>query len=170
MKPSIEKRLDLEIARLLKIYTLPEESATSSQNLREASPVFTYSDFLADKMLIIKAIGLGVPYSLFELIKEYTLITENEWANILDISTKTMQRYKQSAAHFKVLQSQKIIEMSEVTKLGIEVFGNIATFKLWLETPSFALGNIKPIDLLKDSYGKEMVITELTGINYGIFC
>ena len=58
--------------------------------------------------------------------------------------------------------------MAEVTNIGLEVFGDMGKFKLWLYTPNFALGNLKPIDLLRDSYGKEMVIGELTRINYGI--
>ncbi|MFV8326047.1 antitoxin Xre/MbcA/ParS toxin-binding domain-containing protein [Flavobacterium sp. ZS1P14] len=41
-------------------------------------------------------------------------------------------------------------------------------FKLWLNTPNFSLGKLKPKDLLTDSYGKELVIGELTRINYGI--
>lgn len=59
--------------------------------------------------------------------------------------------------------------MAEVTKVGLDVFGNIEKLKLWLNTPSYALGNLKPIELLKDSYGKEMVISELNRINHGIF-
>ena len=53
--------------------------------------------------------------------------------------------------------------------MGLDVFGNVEKLKLWLNTPSFALGKLKPIELLKDSYGKEMVISELHRMNYGIF-
>ena len=42
-------------------------------------------------------------------------------------------------------------------------------FHTWLYTPSFALGGLKPFDLLSDSYGKEMVMTELHKIDEGIF-
>ena len=59
--------------------------------------------------------------------------------------------------------------MAEVTQLGLRVFGDNDKFKLWLDTPNFALGQMKPIELLKDSYGKELVIGELTRIQYGIF-
>ena len=41
-------------------------------------------------------------------------------------------------------------------------------FKLWLDTPNFALGNNQPKELLRDSYGKELVMGEQTRINYGI--
>jgi putative toxin-antitoxin system antitoxin component (TIGR02293 family) len=70
---------------------------------------------------------------------------------------------------FKSLQSEKILELAEVTSLGAAVFDTEEQFYLWLSTPSFALGNLKPIELLKDSYGKEMVINELNRIDQGIF-
>jgi putative toxin-antitoxin system antitoxin component (TIGR02293 family) len=128
----------------------------------------TYSGFISDKLLIIEAIREGIPYSLFELIQHYTPFSEHDWANFLDISTKSLQRYKQSSKQFKPNQSEKIIEMAEVTNVGLDVFGDMQKFKLWLDTPNFALGNSKPLDLIKDSYGKELVISELTRINYGI--
>jgi putative toxin-antitoxin system antitoxin component (TIGR02293 family) len=58
--------------------------------------------------------------------------------------------------------------MAEVTKVGLEVFGDMEKLKLWFNTPTYALGSLKPIELLKDSYGKELVIGELTRINHGI--
>lgn len=60
------------------------------------------------------------------------------------------------------------VEMKEITSAGLEVFGEMAKFNLWLNTPNFALGSLKPKDLLKDSDGKELVLSELTRINDGI--
>jgi putative toxin-antitoxin system antitoxin component (TIGR02293 family) len=130
--------------------------------------VLTFDSFLTNKLAMIHLIRQGVPYSLFDTIQDYTPFSETDWANILDLSTKSLQRYKQSSRQFGPLQSEKIIEMAEVTNVGLDVFGDMSKFKLWLDTPNFALGKIKPIELLKDSYGKEMVIGELTRINYGI--
>jgi putative toxin-antitoxin system antitoxin component (TIGR02293 family) len=80
-----------------------------------------------------------------------------------------LHRYKkQSSKPFKPNQSEKIIEIAEVTNVGLDVFEDMDKFKLWLDTPNFALGELKPLDLLKDSYGKELVISELTRINHGI--
>ncbi|MCG9880959.1 MAG: DUF2384 domain-containing protein, partial [Bacteroidia bacterium] len=129
----------------------------------------TYETFLEDKMLIILAIRNGIPYSLFELIQHHTPFTESDWANFLDISTKSLHRYKTSSEHhFKSIHSEKIIEIAEVTKAGLDVFGGMEKLKLWLNTPCYALGKLKPIELLKDSYGKEMVMSELHRINHGI--
>ena len=155
------KRLDAAISTLVK-KTLTETNKTSTRKK------WTYADFLSDKMLIIQVIRKGVPYSLFALIKQQAPFSETEWASYLDIHTKSLQRYEQANTIFKPIHSEKIIEMAEVTRLGLDVFGDTERFKLWLQTPSFALGNMKPVELLTDSYGKEMVMGELTRINYGI--
>ncbi len=129
----------------------------------------TFKDFLQNKVLIMWVIRAGVPYSLFEQVRLLAPFSENEWAELLDLSTKSLQRYKQADKAFGPLQSEKIIEMAEVTHTGLEVFDDMEKFKLWLETPNYALGNHKPVELLRNSYGKELVLGELTRINYGIF-
>lgn len=149
------------------ISSIVKHSSFDRKILSVKNPI-TYADFLSNKMLMILVIREGVPYSLFNLIQDFTPFSEESWANILDISTKTLDRYKQTGKRFKSIQSEKIIEMAEVTHVGLDVFGSMDKFKLWLETPNYALGSLKPIELLNDSYGKDLVISELTRINYGI--
>lgn len=158
---SITHKLDREISTILKRSRIDKRFFSSKKDL-------TYSDFLSNKMLIILIIREGIPYSFFNLIQHYAPFSDNDWANFLEISTKSLLRYKQSSKTFRSIQSEKIIEMAEVTNVGLDVFGDMGKFKLWLDTPNFSLGNLKPIELLRDSYGKEMVISELTRINYGI--
>lgn len=129
-----------------------------------------YSDFLKNKMLLVHAIREGVSFELFSLIKEVSPFNDEDWASFLGISTKSLQRNKTKDDFvFKPIQSEKIFELAEVTNLGQEVFDSQSAFYAWLNTPSFALGNLKPLELLKDSYGKEMVINELHKIDFGIF-
>lgn len=155
LEKNITAKLDQELAAVIKQFSLSKKK-------------LTYLDLFLDKLLVIQVIRAGVPYSFFSLIQDYTPFSEHDWANFLDISSKSLQRYKIAAKNFKPTQSEKILEMAEVTNVGLDVFGEMGKFKLWLDTPNFALGNMKPIELLKDSYGKEMVIAELTRINYGI--
>lgn len=129
----------------------------------------TFGDMLQNKLLLVHAIRKGIPYSMFELIAEQSPLTMEDWLEILDLSLKSMQRYKSDDREFKPIHSEKIFEMAEVTQLGLEVFGDIDKFRLWLHTPSMALGKMKPIELLGDSFGKELVMTELNRIEYGIF-
>lgn len=135
-----DKNLDREIVSLIKTSEIGREFSLSPTAL-------TFTDFLADKILMIFVIRQGVPYSLFSKIQRFTPFSENDWAELLDISAKSLHRYKQADKTFKPTQSEKIIEMAEVTKIGLDAFGDIDKFKLWLDTPNFALGRIKPLEL-----------------------
>lgn len=157
---TIMKQLDKEISSIAKSLDI---EAFNQPNRVSFSQIFT------NRLFVVQLIRAGVPYSLFDTIQSYTPFTESDWSDILDLSTKSLQRYKQASKQFKPIQSEKIMEMAEVTNVGLDVFGNMDKFKLWLDTPNFALGKLKPIELLKDSYGKEMVIGELNRIEHGIF-
>ena len=138
-------------------------------NLSKPEIPLTFDVFLENKLLVVKTIKAGLPYSFFEVIRENAPFSESDWADFLDISTKTLQRYKTSEDHlFKSIYSEKIIELAEVTKIGMDVFGTTEKIELWLNTPNYALGNVLPKTLLKDSYGKELVVGELVRINHGI--
>ena len=130
----------------------------------------SFDDFFKNKMLIINTIRQGLPYDLFLKIKDITPFTEDDWAEYLNVSKKTLQRNSAIENYlFKPIHTEKIIELAEVTNFGLEVFDTLEQFYLWLNTPSFALGNLKPAELLKDSYGKELVMDELNRIDQGIF-
>lgn len=130
----------------------------------------TYKKFLSNRMLIVHSIRKGLPYELYDLIKERTPFKEEEWAKFLGVSTRTLHRNKlKKDFFFDAIPSEKILELAEVTALGREIFDDEEQFYLWLNTPSFALGNLKPLNLLTDSYGKEMVMTELHKIDQAIF-
>ncbi|MEX2569119.1 MAG: antitoxin Xre/MbcA/ParS toxin-binding domain-containing protein [Cyclobacteriaceae bacterium] len=138
------------------------EGNVSSQN--------GFKDLLNNKYSIIRAIRKGVPFYLFDQIKNVSPFDENDWADYLNISTKTLQRHQKEKNYvFKPIHSEKIFELAEVTNRGIEVFGLPDKFHNWLFTSSHALGKMKPVELVKDSYGKELVMSELNRIEYGVF-
>ena len=157
-----DKNLNEQFGSFIKECLLNEPLASYSK-----TP--SWSEFFLDKMLVMKAIKLGVPFNLFELIKSTSSLSDLAWANLLDLSTKSLQRYKLENRHFGPLQSEKILEIAEVNNMGIDVFGTIEKFGLWLDTPNFALANEKPSSLLVNSYGKSLLMAELNRINYGIF-
>lgn len=143
--------------------------AAAGYNVRTSLSRMTYEDLLQDHFMTIALIRHGLPFSFFEEVRAGTPLQEEEWAEVLGISLKTLQRYEKQQKTFKPLQSEKIIAMAEVMMHGMEVFGDMDRLTRWLYTPSFALGQMKPVDLLRDSYGKELVMTELTHIDQGIF-
>lgn len=155
---------------------LPElNEAVAEYILSSSNPVleqnsFSFSDFIEDKILVIKSIRRGISFKLFIAILSFSPFTEEEWAEYLNISSKSLQRYrKTNGFHFKPIHSEKILEIAEVTAFGKEVFQDSAQFHDWLNTPSLALNHLTPAELLKDSYGKELVLAELSRIDHGIF-
>ncbi len=140
------------------------------RNIENLPREFSFSDFFDNKLLIIKAIHRGLSYKVFDQIKKFTPFSEIDWADYLDLSQKTLQRYRdENDFYFKSIHSEKILELAEVTNFGIAVFGSSEKFYSWINSASFALGGLKPADLLRNSYGKEMVMGELGRIEHGIF-
>ena len=141
-----------------------------SNQIKVIQGELTYTSFFQNKMLIIHSIRQGFPYKLFSFIKNLTPFTEEDWASYLNLSVKSLQRYKKDTTyHFKPIHTEKIIELAEVTNFGMRVFDSKEQFYSWLNTSSYALGNLKPAELLNDSYGKELVMAELNRIEEGIF-
>lgn len=126
--------------------------------------------FFHDKLLVSRVIQKGLSFTFFEKIQTLLSFTESDWADYLNISQKTLQRHKKAEGFvFKSIHSEKILEMVELVNRGESVFGSSEKFSLWLHTPSLAIGGKKPLDLLKDSYGKALVMEELNRIEHGIF-
>lgn len=131
---------------------------------------FSFQDFLDKKLLVIHSIRIGISFDFFSKISKITPFTDEDWAEILNISSKSLQRYRaEKNFRFKPIHSEKIIEIAEVALLGNQVFDTSGHFQQWLNTSCYVLGSHKPIELLKDSYGKEMVLNELHRIDHGIF-
>ena len=158
---------DVQLDKAVRLFA---SKVGKESNLSIVDKEITYKNFLSNKMLIVHSIRRGIPYDLYEMIKEKTPFKQEDWADFLGVSERTLIRNKTKANYvFDAIPSEKILELAEVTSLGKDVFDTEEQFYLWLNTPNFALGNLKPFELLKDSYGKEMVMNELHKIDYGIF-
>lgn len=129
----------------------------------------SFDNLYSDRMLLVLAIREGIPFDFFALLQKISPFTFDQWSEMLGMSTKSLVRYRDSKKKFKSIHSEKLIELAEVTRLGLDVFDSSEQFSLWLNTLNQALGRQKPIDLLNDSYGKELVTAELTRIEHGIF-
>lgn len=159
----------------IQMNSIAEEMATYVTSLPRYSKYPTLHGvplrrFFTDRMMVVDVIRQGIPNPLFMSIKELAPFSDQEWSDFLDISLKSLQRYKKESDYvFRSIHSEKIIELMEVTVLGLEVFDSAEDFGAWLNASSHALGNRRPIELLRDSYGKELVLSELQRIDQGVF-
>lgn len=117
---------------------------------------------------IIDSINKGISFSAFEkIIKKYSFSLQN-WADFLHISNKTLSRYQKESKTFDALQSERILQIEILYSKGEEVFGDRDNFTKWLETKNLALGDIMPLDLLRTSFGIQLLMDELTRIEHGV--
>ena len=129
-----------------------------------------FSSLFDHKYLVISTIQHGVSIQLFKQIQKLAPFSLQEWADYLNLSEKTLQRgFKDANFLFKPIHSEKILELSEVVLFGLDTFQSKDKFYQWLNTAALGLAGNKPLHLLKDSYGKELVMAELNRINHGIF-
>ena len=127
----------------------------------------SYGNFVADDFTIAKQAIEGVDANLFYDMVDITGLNKNVLAEYLDISTKTLERYKDSHKKLNSFRSEILLKLVTLYKKGIEIFGDIHAFRRWLNKPSYGLDNSIPAKLMVTSTGVDVIIEELIRIEYG---
>jgi putative toxin-antitoxin system antitoxin component (TIGR02293 family) len=117
----------------------------------------------------IQLVREGIPYFSFEKYAALSPLSMAEWSEYLEISERSLHRYKKDNKKFDRMRSERIIEIAQVLKKGVEVFGDDEKFTIWMNSRILALGGIKPRELLDSSLGIKLLDEELTRIDYGMF-
>ncbi len=139
-----------------------------NQNLA-SEPVAVYHSLMSNDLTsFIQRVRQGISFPVFSYIVGLMSFTWAEWASILHLSDRSMQRYKKEQKSFDALQSEKIIEISLLQKQGVEVFGSAPKFNSWLSTPLVSLGSKSPKSFLDSSFGIQLVSDELGRIAHGV--
>jgi putative toxin-antitoxin system antitoxin component (TIGR02293 family) len=117
---------------------------------------------------IIDLIRGGVSAKEFDAIVDQLPFSAAEWAAILQLSERTMQRYREAKKAFQPIQSERIVELAMLYNYGLQVFGEQKKFDTWLDAKNMALGGSTPKQLLDTKFGISMIRDELTRIEHGV--
>ena len=117
---------------------------------------------------VMSVLRRGITFSDFLQIVHESLLTMQEWAEILHVDARTLQRYRVGNLTFAPLQSEKILEIKILNRLGAETFGDAVRFDTWLNANNISLGGVRPKDLLDNAFGIALIKDELIRIQYGI--
>lgn len=107
-------------------------------------------------------------YATFADIQKELPLKTGDWSNILHLSERTLQRYKKEKIDFAPIYSEKVLEIKLLFNKGVEVFGNIENFSQWLISKNIALGGVKPLSLLDNTFGIMLLKDQLTRIEHGV--
>ena len=112
---------------------------------------------------------LDFPYRKFEKIAGQIAFTQKEWASILHLSEKTLQRYSKDNKSFEGIYVDRILQMQELIKMGLETFTSTEALYRWLKRDKPVLGELLTFDSLKSSRGIQLIIDQLGRIQHGVY-
>ena len=119
-------------------------------------------------MSLIHTVRQGISFTAFMSLVNKGPFNVSEWSSFLHLSERTMQRYKKEEKKFDSIHSEKILEITLLYKKGVEVFGDSERFNAWLNATNIALGNVKPKDLLDNTFGISLLKDEIDRIEHGV--
>lgn len=108
-------------------------------------------------------------YSEFKKIADKTPFTQAEWAAILHISERTLQRYAKNNGSFAPINAERALQIEKVIKEGKITFGKVENFYNWLKRKPFMLEGNLSLESLTSYEGIQKVLTQLGRIQHGLF-
>jgi putative toxin-antitoxin system antitoxin component (TIGR02293 family) len=116
---------------------------------------------------MVEEAASGVPASaIFDLI-QLTHLNKSFFAGMLNLSTKTLDRYRQGEKRLNPASSELMLKLFSLFKKGEHIFGNSTEFQHWIEKPAYGLAYKVPKELMQTSAGIDLIIDELIRIEYG---
>jgi putative toxin-antitoxin system antitoxin component (TIGR02293 family) len=109
------------------------------------------------------------PFSKFKKIADKIPFTQSEWANILHLSERTLQRYSKDNKSFEGIYVDRILQLEKLIDKGLETFSDAAAFNKWLHTDKNVLGTVLNFESLFHTQGITDVYDEIGRIQHGIY-
>lgn len=108
-------------------------------------------------------------YNEFKKISDKTPFTQAEWAAMLHVSERTLQRYAKSNSSFAPINAERAMQIAKVLQEGKITFGKIENFYNWLKRGPYMLEGNLSLETLNSYEGIQKVLTQLGRIQHGIF-
>ncbi len=139
----------------------PTRPETSLPHVREAQAAYTP----AKKPLLVA----DFTFKKFKKVADLVPFTQAEWASILHLSERTLQRYAKSNASFEAIYTDRILHIQELINMGLETFANANALYRWLKREKNVLGSTLTFESLYSNRGIQEIIDEIGRIQYGVY-
>ncbi len=108
-------------------------------------------------------------YKKLKKIADLVPFTQIEWASMLHLSERTLQRYAKNNSSFDGIYTDRILLLQEMIELGLETFTDADTFYRWLKKEKQVLGQSLNFESLFSDRGIQEVINQISRIQYGVY-
>jgi putative toxin-antitoxin system antitoxin component (TIGR02293 family) len=154
--------------KIIKPYVLEDDNIENSFTVREPEvSYYTPKQPIVAKIHIRELLLKDFLYQDFKLIANKASFNLAEWADMLHISERTLQRYAKENTAFNGLQVELILLAEKMIDAGNHFFGK-NEFKQWLDAPAFSLQNEIPKKYLNSYAGIQAVIQLIGRLQHGI--
>jgi putative toxin-antitoxin system antitoxin component (TIGR02293 family) len=126
-----------------------------------------YGDLTGNNQKLTQAALKGLKTSLFSDVIALTGFSRDLVAGWLDVSNKTLMNYEKQSKYLKPGNTELLLKIILLFEKGMKVFGERIQFIRWLEKPAYGLGGYVPLEMMHTSGGVDLIIDELTCIEYG---
>ncbi|MFT7035347.1 MAG: putative toxin-antitoxin system antitoxin component (TIGR02293 family) [Cyclobacteriaceae bacterium] len=110
----------------------------------------------------------GITKSDFISIASMTGLNLTEFSSLLPVSKRTIEKVKEKEL-LSPQVSDRVLQVSALYQHGVNVLGDIISFKDWLSCPLMALGGEKPISFINNDTGISIVGDLLGRIEHGVY-
>ena len=141
-----------------KKYTVPSRKPSVAEEPQAA--------YLPAKKLVAVA---DFTYRKFKKITDLVPFTQAEWAGMLHLSERTLQRYAKNNSSFEGIYTDRILLLQEMITLGLETFTGADSFYQWLKKEKTVLGHTLNFSSLSSERGIQEIIDQITRIQYGVY-
>ena len=144
---------------------------TEMKEINYNKPSEPIVNFLNDSEAIYYTAPMEQRISLqgFEDLCNKLPLTQKEWAGILLLSEKTLQRYAKEGKGFEGIYADRLRQIKRIIDLGITVFGNGEELYRWLKRKKKVMGRELSLDALQTSEGIRATEFEIGRIAYGVY-
>lgn len=108
-------------------------------------------------------------FNEFKKIAATAPFSQAEWATLLHVSERTLQRYAKNNGSFAAINAERILLIDKVLKEATTTFGNIDKFYQWIKKEPYMLEGNLSFNSLSTYDGIQKVLTQLGRIQQGLF-
>jgi putative toxin-antitoxin system antitoxin component (TIGR02293 family) len=105
----------------------------------------------------------------FIQLNELLPFSQAEWADILHISDRTLQRYLKDDKPFEGLYAEHLYQLENMAQLANKVIGEPAVVKNWLLQKKEILGNTLDFSSLRSFWGVKLISNEIGRLAHGVY-
>lgn len=108
-------------------------------------------------------------FKKFSKIASKVPFTQKDWAGVLHLSERTLQRYAKDNKSFEGIYVDKILHIEALIEAGLETFTSADTFYNWLKRDKHVMGHTLNFDSLATSRGIQDTIDQLGRIQHSVY-